>query len=108
MTKTFILVLLISLFIFGFTGCVSATDRFAELIADQVNGGVLTPEQGEGLVDLWKSKAVADSDWWQIPTTILVTLVLNAFGIRSNLPIIGRGAPTQKVGLPASMIKATT
>jgi hypothetical protein len=87
-------------------GCTSFTEQFTGFVTEQVNGGNLTPEQGQNLIDLWKAKATTDADWWQIPLAIVTTIALNAIGIRSNLPLIGRGAPTQKVGLPASKVQA--
>lgn len=94
------------LFLLLFTACVAATDKFKEFVGVAVGNGDITPEQGNALVELWTQNA--GSDWWITPVSIVTSIVLTALGIRSNLPVIGRGAPTQRVGLPEAKIIPST
>lgn len=94
---------ILALFTLFLAGCTSVTEKFKEFVGIAVDNESITPEQGNALVELWTQNA--GSDWWQTPLTVVTAIVLHQLGIRSNLPIIGRGSPTQKVGLPASKIQ---
>jgi len=93
------------LFLFAACGLMSPAQQGTALqVIDQMLvQGTITPEQHEGL-----RQAILQSgmmSWLQQAGTILGGAVLAWWGTRSNLPIIGRGAPTQRVGLPEGKVR---
>lgn len=86
------------------TGCTAVAEQFTEVVGGMVANGSLTAEQGTAVIQAFDAAAQAQ-DWWQVPLNILGGAVLSWLGIRSRLPVIGRGAPTQKVGLPANKVQ---
>ena len=104
---TMILLALAGFAVLLLTGCQSATEAFLGGLERAVANGELTPEAAEEAKKIWNAN-VETGQWWVLPLEIGIGVLLTALGIRSNLPIIGRGAPTQKVGLPASKVIPTT
>lgn len=75
-----------------------------QVIEQMRANGTITAEQFEAL-----RQTILDggqASFWQQVGTILASAGLAWLGVRSKLPIIGRGAPTQVVGLPADKVKA--
>lgn len=87
------------------TGCQGMPDAFTQTVEGMVQNGGITPTQGEAVIEAFNS-AAESQNWWEIPLTVLGSALLSFMGIRSNLPLIGRGAPTQRVGLPAEKVKS--
>jgi len=86
-------------------GCSTAPEVFTEIISGMVQNGSITPEQGTAVVQAFDTAATSEN-WWEPILSVLGGALLASLGVRSRLPFIGRGAPTQKVGLPASMVKS--
>ena len=101
--KKILLFLVLPLFLLS--GCSVAPELFAETVQGMVENGGITPSQGEAVVEAFNA-AMSSKYWWEVPLTVLGSVVLSFMGVRSNLPLIGRGAPTQRVGLPASKVKS--
>lgn len=64
--------------------------------------GSITQAQYDAMVEMLLNGSQAA--WWQQFATVAASAGLAWLGVRSNLPVIGRGAPTQKVGLPVAKI----
>lgn len=77
-------------------------ETFLAVFNTMLENQQITQEQYDYLVKLVQGS----SDWWQYPVTALISIVLSYLGINSNIPLIGRGAKTQVVGLPASKVVA--
>lgn len=80
-----------------------ASTAFSEALNKMVSDGTITPEQGTAVFQAY-TQFQESSSWWEMPVSILGGAVMAWLGVRSPLPLIGRGAPTQKVGLPASLV----
>ncbi|MCB9178999.1 MAG: hypothetical protein H6590_06215 [Flavobacteriales bacterium] len=100
-TLTLLFFALVSL-LFLTAGCQS--DAFARVVERMVTDGDLTPAQGQVVVDAWQATVGAGNEWWVTPVNILGGAILAWLGVRSPLPLIGRGSPTQKVGLPVDKV----
>lgn len=91
--------------LFLMAGCSTMPDMFSQTVEGMVSNGSITPSQGEAVIEAFDAAAQSQA-WWEMPLTIIAGALLSFLGVRSNLPLIGRGAPTQKVGLPATKVKS--
>ncbi len=101
--KTLLFLSLTPLLFLG--GCSTAPEMFTEIISGMVENGSITVEQGTAVIQAFDAAATAEN-WWEPVLSVVGGALLAALGVRSRLPFIGRGAPTQKVGLSASMVKS--
>lgn len=67
-----------------------------------LKNGSITQAQYEALREIVLNGS--QTVWWQQLGTAVAGAGLAWLGVRSKLPLIGRGAPTQIVGLPASKV----
>lgn len=72
-----------------------------QAVESMLSMGTITPEQAEGLRQAILGSGQAA--FWQQAALVVGSVVASIAGVR-----LQRGAPTQKVGLPASMVKPAT
>lgn len=76
-----------------------------QVVDQMLAQGTITAEQAEALRQAILSGGQVA--WWEQAATVVLGAGLAWLGVRSKLPVIGRGAPTQKVGLPGDLVKKT-
>lgn len=103
-------ILLLCLCVAALPGCQALTgqqrDSVRSYIQFEYENGNLTAAQRDAAIEAIDSDEPIDwASLGLIGANIALALVGGPMIVRSRLPLLGRGKPTQKVGLPASKVQ---